>query len=316
MSDETGGVMSARSMPSYHPYRSPEARDTYLSHYDARAGSFPVPSETETVSTDLGDTFVRVSGPSDGPPLVMFPGIWSDSLMWPPGIITPLSERYRIYAVDNIYDFGRSVNAKPSTSRDDYMAWLDGLFDGLGIKDGINLLGVSLGAWIAGEYILHAPDRLAKVAWLSPGGVVLSPVSRRTMLGIPLMTACLIAPSPSTVGSLMRWLMPNWAQSEGTARDEFDDYVEQVALGLGSFGKRPLAKGINRRFTDEELRCIGVPVLYLAGEQERFCSPHSAVSRLAAVAPQIETMVFKNVGHELVQLEAQAVSRRLLEFLQ
>ncbi len=166
--------MQTTALPECYPFRSAEARDRYLAHYDERAESWPVASETRMVHTDHGQTFVRISGPVDGPPLVLFPGIWSDSLMWPTAMTEAFSQAYRVYAVDNVYDFGRSVNARPKTSAAEYVAWLDGLFDALGLDNGINIVGCSLGAWIAAEYVLHAPQRLAKVVWLSPGGIVLS----------------------------------------------------------------------------------------------------------------------------------------------
>ncbi|MDP2183433.1 MAG: alpha/beta hydrolase [Actinomycetota bacterium] len=137
--------MSAAKLREFHPFRSAEARVRYLARYDAQAESWPVASETRMVGTDHGQTLVRISGPDEGPPLVLLPGAWAHSLMWPPALIRVLSERYRTYAMDNIVDFGRSVSSRSIKRTADFMEWLDGLFDALDLAERNNLMGLSRG---------------------------------------------------------------------------------------------------------------------------------------------------------------------------
>lgn len=307
--------MSRTALGEFHPFRSASARDRYLASYDERAQAWPVLSETATVPTSAGETFVRVSGPTDGAPLVLLNGIWCDSPMWPPVMIEALSTVYRTYAVDNVFDFGRSVNSRTTTSAAAYVEWLDQLFDGLALDTGVSLIGLSLGAWICAEYLLHAPHRLRGVVWLSPGGVVSPPASMRSVAAVPYYFAAMLSPSRRTVGALMRWLMPVAAHSDGSLRESLDRYVNDVALGLQCFTKRPTAKETNRRFSDAELRGIEVPVLYIAGEHERLNSARAMVSRLDAVAPQIETVILPDVGHELIMAEPEVFTQRAMQFL-
>lgn len=72
------GVME---MSSYHPFRSAEAKERYLKHYDMRAQKWPVVSETLTEHTSYGRTFLRISGPVDAPPLVLLPSAAGTSLL-------------------------------------------------------------------------------------------------------------------------------------------------------------------------------------------------------------------------------------------
>ena len=304
--------MSAARLRECHPFRSAEARERYLAYYDAEAESWPVPGETRMVRTDHGETCVRVTGPHDAPPLVLQPGVWGHSLMWPPALIEALSEDFRTYAVDNICDVGRSVSSRPLTKTDEFMSWLDGLFDALGLADGINLMGCSRGAWLSAEYVLHAPHRLAKVVWLSPALVASGP-RPGGFAGLPISLAALLAPSPATVGALMRWLMPDYLRSDPRS---FDKYVADTALGLQCFDTTKACRYLGpRKFDDAELRGIGVPVLYMAGAEEKMSSATAAVSRLAAVAPDIETAVFPGAGHDLLTVQPEALGRRMLEFL-
>ena len=69
--------------------------------------------------------------PGDAPPLVLLPGVNASSLMWLPNI-AELSQNHRVYAVDNIYDFGRSVWKRPMRTAEDLVNWLDELFTQLG----------------------------------------------------------------------------------------------------------------------------------------------------------------------------------------
>jgi len=58
-----------------------------------------------------------------------------------------------------------------------------------------------------------------------------------------------------------------------------------------------------------------VPTLFLVGENEKIYSAKKAVQRLNEVAPQIETEVIPNAGHDLTIVQAEMVNRKVLEFL-
>lgn len=304
--------MSAAVSGECHPFRSAQARDRYLSRYDEAARSWPIRSETRMIPTEHGQTFVRIGGPSEAPPLVLLPGVWSSSLMWDRAI-EALSERLRTYAVDNIVDFGRSVSSRPVTGTPDFMAWIDGLLDGLGLSEGVNLLGCSRGTWLAAEYVLHAPHRLAKAVWLSPAFVVNNP-ALGSAVGAPASLASILAPSPTTVGWQMSWLLPDFKQSD---RHGFDEFTADTALGLQCFDTRHIGRVLGPRvFTNGELGGIDIPVLYLAGEKEKMSSVSAAVSRLNRVAPQIETAIIPGAGHDLVSVRTQAFTDRVLQFIE
>lgn len=307
--------MPQAKLSPYHPFRSPEARERYLAHYDERAKSYPVPAETRTVSTPEGETFVRISGPADAPPLVLLHGKWSESLMWPDVFIEGISARHRLINVDNPFDLGRSVSARGKGDAACYIRWMDGLLDGLELTGCVDLVGLSLGAWIAGEYALYAPHRLAKVVWLSPGGMISAGISPRTIPGIPRFFACSSRPSRESVGNLMSWLMPYAAVADGEFRRAYDSFVDEVALGLECFAPMPAPLATNRRFSDDELRGFGVPLLYMAGEHDIFVDSGKAVARLTALVPEVQTKVFPKVSHELIIAESQAVTERVLAFL-
>ena len=290
-----------------HPFKSAEARDRYLAFYnEAAEKQWPIESEARTVTTEDGDTFMRISGPAEAPPLVLLPGGRTNSLCWAP-MIEALSKDYRTYAVDAIYDDGRSVNTKPMKTIEDVTGWLDRLFDALELE-GVNLMGVSFGAWASAEYALRRPERLAKVVWLSPAGTVASISAGFITFGM----LCLI-PSERSFGAFTRWIMPYAAKSDPAFVDEA---VKEMVVSEKCFKFRNWPGG-PRKLTDEELGSIRVPVLYMVGDHERVCpKPLDAVARVRGVAPQIEIEVFPDAGHDLAWVHTDAIVERTLGFLE
>ena len=117
-------------MTSYHPFRSATAKAKYLSLYEMRAKKWPVDSDTRFVNTAYGQTFVRISGPSDAPVLVLPHGGGGDSLQWVPNI-EALSKHLTVYAIDNIYDFSRSINTRIPKTPHDFAVWPGEVFNAL-----------------------------------------------------------------------------------------------------------------------------------------------------------------------------------------
>jgi pimeloyl-ACP methyl ester carboxylesterase len=293
-----------------HPFKSFEARDRYRAVYDADAKRWPIPSEERRVRTQDGETYVRISGPEEAPPLVLLPGGRTNSMCWVE-LIEALSRGFRTYAIDAIYDDGRSVSAKPMSKTEDATAWLDNLFDELGLGAGINLMGLSFGGWMTAEYLLHAPDRVAKAVWLAPAGVV-APLSGEF---ISRSLVCII-PADWSFRWFTGWVMPDLA-AVNAETGFFDAAISEMALSEACFKFRPWPNGGPRAITDEELAGIAAPVLYLVGEHERVCKDvGAAIERVRSVAPQIEVEVLPGVGHDISLLKPAEVSACVLKFLE
>ena len=292
-----------------HPFKSAAKKERYLAHYDARAQNWPVPSETVFVDTSWGETFVRISGPDEGPTLVLLPGANSTSLLWEPNVAA-WAERHRVYAVDNVFDYGRSVYSRNLTEPGDFTDWLDQLFDGLGLVDEVNLLGLSYGGWIAGQYGLARPDRLDKLVLVAPAATVAWFSGDFIKKGI----SCMI-PHPHFVKDMVRWALHDAAEGTPEERRMVEEAAENAWLGLRSFKLKQMVNPTV--LTDEEWRSYEVPVLYLVGENEVIYSitGREAVAKINTVAPEIETELFPDCGHDLTIVQPDRFNRRVLEFL-
>lgn len=293
-----------------HPFKSAAKMERYFAHYDERARNWPVPSETVYVETSWGQTFVRVSGPEQGKTLVLLPGANSTSLLWEPNVAA-WSARHRVYAVDNIFDYGRSVNSRNLTQPGDFIDWLDQLFEGLGLNDDVNLLGLSYGGWIAGQYGLARPERLASVVLVAPAATVAWFSGDFIKKGI----SCMI-PHPYFVKSMVQWALHDAAAGTPEERRIVEDAAENAWLGLRSFKLRQMVHPTV--LTDEEWRSFEVPVLFLVGENEVIYSitGGEAVAKLNRVAPEIETELLTDCGHDLTLVQAERFNRRVLGFFE
>ncbi len=296
--------MSHTSAPFY-PFRSAEARDTYLAYYDARAArEWPIASEERMAPTSYGKTFVRISGPAGAPPLVLLPGGLGTSLMWSPNI-QGLSKEYRTFAVDQIAEHGRSISAKPVRTIEDVLNWLNELFDVLGLENGINLAGVSYGGATTARYATRYPERLDSAILIAPAMTVL----RLTGRFLGQMIWAMLKPGPG-LPRLFRWIFADLGRKDPQKLEETIEFIS-LCFRTGVRGELPIPKVL----TDEELGGLRVRTLFLAGEHETVFDPVKAVRRLRRVAPQIATEIIPGAGHDLTIVQAEAVNRSILEFL-
>ena len=88
---------------------------------------------------------------------------------------------------------------------------------------------------------------------------------------------------------------------------------EDAFVGLRCFKlKMPVAPTV---LSDEELRSIHMPALFLVGENEVIYPARKAVQRLNAVAPGIKTQIIPHAGHDLTIVQAEMVNELVREFL-
>jgi len=269
------------------------------------AQRWPVASEERLVDTSYGQTFVRISGPVGAQPLVLLPGSVLHSLMWAPNI-EALSEDYRTYCVDNIYDAGRSIYTRPLASPDDFVRWLDEFFTVLGLGKGINLMGLSYGAWLASLYALQRPERTAKLVALAHPAIV--PTQPGFVLRFLLGFA-----SPRFFRSFIYWLFEDFRHKDEASRLWVDDIMEDMRLAGQCL--TPKAMVLPGRMKDHELQGLQVPALFLVGENEKTFSPRRAIQRLNRTAPHIQTGMIPQAGHDMTFVQAGKVTGKVLDFL-
>jgi len=298
----------AMDMNEYHPFKSMEAKTEFLEFEEKLAEKWPVISDEKTVTTSYGKTFMRVSGPIDGQPLVLLPGGGSSSLIWQANI-KAFSSVYRTYALDNIYDFGRSVYTQKMETHDDFTKWLDELFDTLSLGNNIRIAGYSYGGWVSGNYAVNHSERLSRVILIAPAFSI-QPITEEFIWDMILGILPCKYTKQLSLYSVWSDLLLSGEEGKGIV----DERIEYVNMAMKSF---KFKMGVEpNMLTDAELNKLTTPVLFLIGENDKVCNPHDAINRLNELVPEVKTKLFLNTGHDLMFTHTDEVNNTILGFLE
>jgi pimeloyl-ACP methyl ester carboxylesterase len=151
-------------------YKSPEGQAAIYQLYDEKLASLGIDYEEIKVDTDFGQTTILVTGPAEGPPLVLVHG---SNAMAPIALETypNLSKRYRVYAVDIPAQPNKSVGSRPSMKNNDYGNWMNQILAELALKDVI-LAGFSFGGLVILKTLLVDASRVKEVFLAGPAYIV------------------------------------------------------------------------------------------------------------------------------------------------
>jgi pimeloyl-ACP methyl ester carboxylesterase len=289
-------------------FKTPEGEAAYLAAYETVMKLWPVPYEEIEIPTRFGMTHVVISGPKDAPPLVLLHGQCGTLTMWAPNV-ADFSKDYRVYAIDVMGQPGKSIPDPDEPIRDaaDFVTWLSATLDGLNL-DRISLVGVSYGGWLGLNLAMTAPERVRKLALLSPAASF-QPFARQFSLRGMLM---FLVPTRLTVNSYMGWLGIKDTPGDKVARIVYD----LIYLGLKHFRMPPETARVTASvFSDDELRALRVPVLLLIGDREVMYDPAKALARARALLPDFEGELVPQSSHEMCSSQYRIVDARVLDFL-
>ncbi|MER5453940.1 alpha/beta fold hydrolase [Micromonospora sp. NPDC002389] len=282
-------------------FTSDQARSRFLAAYEMAMDAWPHPRQELDVETRFGTVHVHDHGIATGQPIVLLHGAQGNSSNWYPQV-APLGIHHPVYAVDTVDDPGRSVQRRPVPSTTDNAAWLDETLTALGL-DGVHLVGLSYGGFLAMAQALHRPDRLASVTLLEPGGLEKVPLR---------FYANMLAGALSTLAP--RRTRPWFAQR--LANHALVESAEQLAPIMIAArhwrSGRPVAA---RRFDDDELRAIRVPVQLLVAGRSSLLDPRRAAARAAELIPSVRTEIVAGAGHGLPLERPELVNQRILDFI-
>jgi pimeloyl-ACP methyl ester carboxylesterase len=287
-------------------YKDEETKFKFLSFYKKSLATWPVPYEEFMVRTRYGDTHVIACGPKDRDPIVLIHAAGVNGTMWAPNV-TAFSHQHRVYALDTIGDFGKSVlndSRLYPKSAQDYSKWLIDVFDGLGISQA-SVVGSSMGGWITHGAATFAPDRIKKIVLLDPAA------------GIPTKTkwagmflSATIFPFESNYRNISRKMLGS-KQSE-----EKEFWFDYMVTAFSSKSKAKPRLGLPSKFSDEQLSNTKAPTLLLIGQNEViYDSIDATVERAKKLISNIQTEIISDAGHLPNIDQPEIVNARILKFL-
>ncbi|MFI9157740.1 alpha/beta fold hydrolase [Kitasatospora aureofaciens] len=282
-------------------FTSEAARAKFLEAYDRAMELWPGPRRELDVETGYGTVHVHHYGATTGEPIVLLHGHAGHPSNWYPQIAA-LGEHHPVYAIDTLDDPGRSVQRAVAAGSAENAAWLGEVLAGLG-PDRIHLVGVSYGGWLALNQAVHAPERLASVTALDPGGIEKVPARFYAHMIGGLFGMLAPPPLRPAVGRLLA----------NPALSAPREMIAPLMLAMRSYkpGGRPPA----RPFTDEELASVRLPALVLVGRRSALLRPRQVVERVTSLIPGVRAEIVERAGHGLNLERPEVVNARLLEFI-
>jgi pimeloyl-ACP methyl ester carboxylesterase len=281
-------------------FRNAAARERFLRAYDqAFEALWPMTRVELDVETRFGTTHVHRSGAEQGDPVVLLHGANSNAVQWYP-FVEVLGAGHPVFAVDTLGDPSRSVARTAIHEPADSAAWLDDVFDGLGIER-VHLVGHSRGGWLVLNQATRSPQRLLSVSALDPGG--LQKVGWRFFAYLYLNGLAGLLPGP------LRTRVAAWLDNPVLVVPE----LRRVLLaGASTFRTRRPAP---LPLTDDELRACSVPLLVLLGEHSPLVDSRTAAQRIRELLPTAEVRVLAGVGHGPGFEHGSTVNATLVEFI-
>lgn len=266
-------------------YKSVRGQKHIQKMYRDHLDKLPIDFSEHQVQTSFGETFVLCSGSPSAPPLVMFHGSGGNSVAWWPELCD-LSQKFRVYSIDMIGEPGFSAPVRLPLGTDSHAKWLDEVFAALSLKQ-FNLVGISLGGWLAIDYASRRPGAVSNLVLMCPGGVGKQKISFLAAT-LPLL------------------LLGDWGRKRSMqlvtgprsqlAIPEIDlfDYTFQT---FKHFKPRmdPLP-----RFEDQTLRELRMPTLLILGGKDVIFDSRETKARIGSNVPHAQINFLPEARHGLV----------------
>ncbi|MFB6894277.1 alpha/beta fold hydrolase [Kitasatospora sp. NPDC056327] len=282
-------------------FRNDRAGTRYrLAYEHALAELWPGPRTALDVPTAFGTTRVHRTAGAQGDrsgaaPIVLLPGSGGNSLMWH-RYVDALARHRPVLAVDTVGEPGASVQTAPIADGRDGAAWLDELLAALDVPSA-HVVGCSYGGWLALHHHLHRPGRTASLTLVDPAGLA-DPG--------PRFYGWLIA--GALAGTAPRALRPGLARLVGNSTILDDGLMRLMRASTGFRRALPVPPVLS----DEELRHIRVPALFLLGGRSALHDSRAVADRIGRVLPTAGVEIVPGAGHALPTDEPELVADRIL----
>ncbi|WP_133120213.1 alpha/beta fold hydrolase [Rhodohalobacter barkolensis] len=263
-------------------FKSDSARERMNEWYQQFLDRVNVPSNVEEVSTTYGKNHVLTIGDHSKTPLVCLHTMLTSSAH----IISELallSDQFYIIAPDLP---GQSVKGLPihlSYKDHSHSEWLKEILDGLNLQES-NLLGVSLGGFVARQFASEYPERVLSLTLIVPAGIVRgSLIKGFSKMALPMMMYKM-RPGEKNLRRLVKNLITTWDEDWANyLGDAFLDFIPNIKIP-------PLA-------SDEELQNLTMPCLVIGAENDISFPGNEIIIRVKNQIPNVETEFLKSSNH-------------------
>lgn len=273
-------------------FKSKEGRQRILDQYDKMLSTFDFEFQEQSVDTSYGTTYVLESGSHDLPPLLLFHGSTSNSAAWFSDM-KKLTQYFHVFAVDLIGDAGHSAEIRLDMKSNEYAMWIRELFEGIGIAKA-SIMGNSLGAWMCLKFASVFPEKVERMVLLAASGI--APVRLSFVFRLILY---------SLRGGKGGVAITRMVYGKDQIPQAVIDYINIISNNYSPYtGEVPV-------LPDSAMTRLVMPVLYIAGEDDKLTNAPKCARRLNKLLPRPTVYVLKNTGHVIYN-----VLDKVIPFLQ
>ncbi|AQR94489.1 carboxylesterase YbfK [Clostridium saccharoperbutylacetonicum] len=262
-------------------FKTEAGRKAVIKLYDEFLQKLALSYEKFYVNTRYGKTFIIASGEKSNLPLILLHGSGMNSVMWLRDI-KEYSKTYRVYAIDMLGEPGKSDENRPSLSGACYAEWLKEVFENLSVERA-NIIGISLGAWLAIKFSVYYPEMVTKLVLLCPSGVG---SQKKAFIFKALIHGIL---GEKGIDKLYYKVNGNQPIPE-----EMLKYQKLIGK---HFNYRRESIPI---FSDDELKLLTMPTVLFVGEKDIMLHSDKTARRLSSLLPHAEINLLPEAGHSNV----------------
>ncbi len=225
-----------------------------------------------------------------GPPILFVHGFPLDHTMWRQQL-AELSRDFRCIAPD-LRGFGQSSVTAGTVTMGQFADDLAALLEALGITEPIVLCGLSMGGYIAWEFVRRHADRLRTLILCDTRAV---PDTSEGAAGRLKLAEDVVRLGPELVANAM--LPRLFAPKTTSRRPVWVDELRQTMLATNPEGIAAASRGMAQRCDARPLLpSIRIPSLVLVGEHD-VISPPAEMRDIASAIPHSEFQIIPDAGH-------------------
>ena len=240
-----------------------------------------------------GYTHYELGGPPQGRLVVLAAGLSVPYYIWDPTFAALIQAGFRVLRYDY---YGRGYSDRPDLAytQDVYVRQLAGLLDALGLRDPIDLAGLSFGGSVVTSFADRYPNRVRSLVYVDP--------SFRTPYRVSVVERVPILWNFLTAVFEERW----WADAQlddFLHPDRFPDWPDRYRVQLQYRGFRRVQRSTNVNNAavdqDPELKRVGQhprPVLAFWGKEDN-AVPIEFSSTLLQAMPRTRLVTVESAGH-------------------
>lgn len=284
-------------------WKSSDGKQKYETAYMLAMKRLPKTTGSYDVATQFGTVRVYEWGnaQNDRTPVVLIPGRSSGVPMWY-ATIPDLAAAHHVYAIDFLGDSGKSVQTAKISNVDDQNAWLDQMFDGLGLQK-INLVGYSFGGLAAAHYAAAHQDRISSLSLIEPI-MVFAPLKPSAFFYAMLATL----PLPNV---WRQGLMNKIGVGATNASTKSDPVARMIYDGTTYFAAKVSAPP---QITNDQLRSWNMPVFGALAENTLHDS-QAALQTARTTVKKIDIQIWPKSTHALPMEYSTQINQSLTAFL-